>query len=868
MDYKDSFFFDEKKGLVLPTGMRQIKSSPNPISPAKGSTGVAQQTPTGVRMSHDEEFGVPIWPNYASGYDDVLNRGIASGSMANGGMTPVINTMIPTLVSKLQMMAATWVIALRGKKSPLTKALDIINSADDGDGSHTFVRAVIGTMLTDNRGVFVSYAPIGRIEYDTWESYGFQTEPLNEKTPQYRVLTIGTESVRENRGLWTIDGLNCVPTGVPEFPYWLRKKSVAAKNEYWILVPREYGTQIVQHVGSKSETYAGMGTSNVWMCSKYAAQGMVMERTDWEAMSTRPPEGVALLTGADTPSQLQDSVKAFKAESKENGNLLYEGTMFASTVSENARLTLIQWSTYPQGYDPEKWDNEAAQAISGAFHVSPVHVRAAMVGSGQAIETLMTALEGETSLAYSRNILESLLNLGTPPRVYIKLIPKSDSQLHRQSETFAVFALALTRVQKQFGANNPDAQGKPQEVLTIAEVRALIEQEIGIKIPDTSPDTEQADTRDSAEDLAATYVSRRNLSPINGRMEYAAAGRLLANDEGRLFLSTGEGSSLFLWCIPLVGIGRFLLPVNSLYTIPDPPPPPPKQIASYSPREERLLMEQRQLAAAFIPDGDALPAPTEEDATVEDWDAAADEALALWDTHMAGTAYANLFEWEWDPETRAWIDPDSGNPLTALEMAEIRQMLIDQVSLAEREDEGSLINLLIALTIALGWWEEQMRLRILSIHLALYLFGNGNVELSDADKARIEAEQFKQITFLNGFARAMDSGDLTEASARNRATQYYDSAAGSHERGRVSAWDQEMVLPCYPGDCSTPCCARCGCYWSLELVGTLIEATWFRTKIESCEGCLSREACDPITFDPETGEYTNVDCYVDEADNE
>ena len=863
MQQVDGFFVDQSTGLSLPIGMRQVKLSPNPISPAQTANGYARQTPSGVEMSHDEEYGTPVWPSYASGYDDVLNRGIAAGAMANGGMTPVINTMIPTLVSKLQMMAATWIISLRGKKSPLTKALDIINRADDGDGSHAFVRSVIGTMLTDNRGVFISYAPIGRINLEQWPEYGFITEPIDGKEDsKYQILTITTAASRENRGLWTIDGLDCVPTGVPEYPYWLRKKNKA--KEYWVLVPREFGTQIVQRVGSKWEKYAGMGTSNVWMCSQYAAKGLMFERGDWEAMSSRPPDGMVILTGGDSPTQLHDAIKSFRGEQEEKGNLVYKETMFATTVNENARVHVVSWTSPPPGYNPKEWDDQSAQAISGAFHVSPVHVRAALVGSGPAIETLMNALEGETSLAYARNILESILNLGTPPRVYVKLIPKSDSQLHRQAETWAVFALGLTRVQKQFG-NEQD------QVFSIAEVRALFEQEIGIKIPDTSDGTEHADTRDSSEDLAASMrVSLDGLKRLtaDARSEYAAAGLLLISDDGRPFISLGQGSSMFLWCLPLVGTGKFLLPVSSLHYFPNPPAPKPTQALAYPDQPERLIA-QRHIVTAFNPDGEPLPEPTEEDARVEDWDAAADEALALWQEVMADTAYANLFdEWEWDPETRSWIDPDSGNPLTPEQLAEIRQLLIDQGSTAEQEDTDSLINQLIALTIGLAAWEALMRQRILSLHIALYLFGNGNTELSDADKSRIEAEQFKQIAFLNGFARAMSAGDVGEAGVRNRAGMYYDAAAGSHERGRASAWNQEMVLPCYPGDCSSECCSRCGCYWSFALVGTVIEATWHRTKVESCPTCLSREGCDPITFNPETGEYTNTGCYANEDQDE
>ena len=186
MDKMDGYyFFDKGKGLVIPSRLAQITSSPNPISPAKGNGGTAVQTAQGTRLDHDPQFGTPRYPNYGSGYDDILNRAIAMGSMANGGMTPVIDPLVTTIVSKLQMMAATWTISLRGRRSPLMKALDLINSADDGDGSQSFVRSVMGAMLVDNRGVFISYAPIGRIDYDTWGEYGLQTEELPDKGGAY-----------------------------------------------------------------------------------------------------------------------------------------------------------------------------------------------------------------------------------------------------------------------------------------------------------------------------------------------------------------------------------------------------------------------------------------------------------------------------------------------------------------------------------------------------------------------------------------------------------------------------------------------------------------------------------------------------------
>jgi len=865
MDKMDGYyFFDKGKGLVIPSRLAQITSSPNPISPAKGNGGTAVQTAQGTRLDHDPQFGTPRYPNYGSGYDDILNRAIAMGSMANGGMTPVIDPLVTTIVSKLQMMAATWTISLRGRRSPLMKALDLINSADDGDGSQSFVRSVMGAMLVDNRGVFISYAPIGRIDYDTWGEYGLQTEELPDKGGTYRVLTMTTGSKRENRGVWTVDGLECVPTGVPEYPYWIRKKSRADKKTYWILVPREYGTQIIQQIGGKTVTYAGMGTSNVWVCAKYIAKGIVLERMDWESLTSRPPEGIVLLTAADSPTQLHDDYRRFKTEKRDEGNLLFDGVMFASTTNENARLQVIGWSSPPPGYDPEKWDKEKAQAVAGAFHVSPVHVRAAMIGSGQAIDKLMASLEGETSLAYARSVLETILNMATPPRVYVRLVPKTDSQLHRQAETLAVFALGLGRMQKQFGTQNPDEAGNAQEVLTIAEVRALIEQEIGIKIPDTSEGVEQADSRETSDEIEATFINPQHLSPVTAafRSSMTAEGNIVCDGAGRLFVSTGQGTSMFLWCKPLVGVGRYLLPIGDIRGI-----PPTELIAAMMIAEK--ASPSLPLRSGFVPDGEPLPEPTEDDAVVDDWAAAAESALEVWRELAEGTGYeALLEEWEWDPETRAWIDPDTGQPLTAAEMAAIRQALIDQGSSTEQTDDGSLVNQLIVAAIALSVWEELMRQRVLYIHLALYMFGNGDTELTDADHDRIQTEQLRQITFLNGFSRGLSTGEIGEDEARNRAGLYYDAAAGSHERGRLSAWNQDMTLPCQPGDCTSECCSRCGCYWDISTDGDLVTASWHRTRTESCSTCISREGCEAITFNPESGEYTNRECYGGNAEED
>lgn len=849
------FFYDPKTDLLIPSGLKQITTSQNPISPAKGNGGTARQTAAGVEVQHDEEYAILKYPNFGSGYDDVLNRAIAAGSMANGGMTPVLNTMIMTIVSKLQMMAATWIISLRGKKSPLTKALNIINAADDGDGPHNFVRSVVGTMLTDNKGVFIAYAPIGRIDYDAWGEYGLTTEPLDEKGT-HRVLSLTSGSARENRGVWTIDGLyNCLPTGLPEYPYWLKKKSRQDGKDYWILVPREFGTQIVQQVGSKQDVYAGLGSSNTWACAPYIAKGVVLDRMDWEAVSSYPMAGIVYGSGLDSPDQLHDQYKAFKARNEEEGNLLFKDVLFAGTVNENSKITVIPWSSPPPGYDPEKWDNLVAQAISGAFHVSPVHVRAALVGSGPAIETLMAALEGETSLAYSRNILQTVFDLATPPRVYIKLIPKSDSQLHKQAETFAVWMLGLSRA-----ASKTSTDPNEGPVFSRDEIRAFMEQEIGIRIPDTSEGTETSDTRD-ADDIQATYIPTERLVAITqaNKHQYAAAAMLVADSEGRTFISTGKGSSNFLWCIPLVGLSQRLLPVDSLFGLPHKGDKTIYQIAG-----ERLLL-QRDLPVineTMKPSGSPLPEPTEEDVTIEDWDAALASAAALWQEMMGDSRYAQLFDWQWDSTQRAWIDPDTGESLTPLQMAEIRNECLLAAATTERVDDSSLINQLIAAAIALGVWESLFRERMIWLHVLMYTFGNGNQELTDADKVRIQAELLKQYQFLNAFAHAMSAGTESEASARNRATLYYDSASGSHERGRASAYHQDMVMPCYPGDCSTPCCSGCGCYWDFMFVGTVIEASWNRTLAESCVGCVSREQCANITFDPETGEYENVDCYV------
>lgn len=522
-----------------------------------GSDGVVRQVKTGTHLKFDEESGVAWWPAYASGFDDLLMRALTRGHMANAGRTPVVISMLSTLVAKRQAMAGTWLVTATGKKSPVKAALDLISRADDSDvGPTIFAQNVIGAVDVDNRGAIISQVPIGIIPIDEWEDYGMMIEPIkNPKAARGRkqtafVLRMTTEGFRENRGLWSVDGLTCLPTGNKDYPIWIRKYSPQRKTTVWVLIHRDFAFQLLQRNGGRSSQFPGFGQSGTWRFSPYAVKHMILDRMDYEHLFAQPMRGIVWASGLDNPMQLSDTIKSWQKEKSDADLKFYPGVIFGGSVNKDAQIQLLPWTQPPPGYSPSTWQDEMISNLASSFHMNETHLRLKL-GEGALTQSgVAESLEAETSISWMRSILETIYSRVSPPRVTITVVWQSDRTVRYQIESFRELSLGISRLQKQF----PGADAQDDPVFTRPEIRAMITQTIGIDIPEevNDEDTDSRTSGDKSASIGERFNRRRQFKPllslnVPNDMKYAV-GNTVSFRDGRIATITGwSGNNDWVW---------------------------------------------------------------------------------------------------------------------------------------------------------------------------------------------------------------------------------------------------------------------------------------------------------------------------------
>jgi hypothetical protein len=659
----------DDRGLYIPSKIYDLgKYVPhafdNPArSNVRGSGIVRHTSGLGTVLQHDTETGVAMWPSYASGLDDLLARSLVRGYMANSGQTPVVISLLATIVTKIQSMCSTWASTVRGKKSPVAKTLDLMSRAQDSQfGSAEFVKLYMGALLTENRGAIGAQVPIETIDVDSWEQYGMELEPVlgqpAGKEDKF-ILRMTTEAFRENQGLWMVDGLSCYPTGSSEYPYWIGKYSKQLKKTVFVLIHRDFGFQIRAESGGKINDYPGFGQSPTWRFSPYCVKFMAIDRQDWEHLINQPARGVIWVSGLDYATQFQDSVEAYQESRDEQKMYFYPGVLFGGSRGENSKITLIPWSEPPAGYTAEGWRTEWVDALAAAFHLNVTHLEVRM-GEGAMTQTdVASSIEAETAVAAMKQQIEMIWNYMAPPRVLVDVIWQTDRLKRYQTETFRELSLGISRVQGDTKVP-PVADGgpvtvQPEQTFTREEIRGLFEAYIGIEIPLLEEDDTIEKDKKSPEDVEDFYVpafgneSLASLSQRFSARDIYQSGNIVsfANSPGkRAFILSWSGNNDWAWIRTTDGYDmlvdgsrlKLLFAVGNRAKLKDGTPCTLLYIDSqvahvrYDWQEEGAAASQIPAAelriAEFVPEGEPLEPVTEVSLNPTD---AEDDAKDTWD---------------------------------------------------------------------------------------------------------------------------------------------------------------------------------------------------------------------------------------------
>lgn len=521
---------DTRTGLLIPRSMNSgVYVTYHTHLTAQGGFPLG-----GIPIQRDEKTGIWKIPGYGTGFDDFFMRLIVRGNVTNVGISPVVDAGLSSLVAKMQSMASTWEVLLTGKATPVNRASEIISMANDSQvGVGDFISKFIGSLLVDNRGAFVSYVPLRTIEYEQWEGYGMRAVPLDSSAPEdqqeYYFLDMETADFRSAQGLWTLDGLQCYPTGNSEWPFWYRIKR-AEKRDAWVLIHRDFGTQILAHIGGEETYWAGFGQSPTWRYLNILSQEIIRVENDVEAMLNKPPDGIVYASGLDTPSALGDAMKGHIESREQGGILYYPGTVFFGSVSEAAKVGLLQFTNPPAGYNFDTWKTWREDMLSLCFGVSAPWV-VTRIGTGSLTQSGIThEISAQSGIAHLRNSIQAVLSSAVPPRVGVRVHFKSDRQTRFQVETLDILSSAIGRLQ--------DAGGGA--TLTVPEIRTIVEQH-GLDIPSATQETETGTVGDTR-----VIVDDESPEEPAGQQESvpASAGRLTVGDIMRIGGSIPMGTKV------------------------------------------------------------------------------------------------------------------------------------------------------------------------------------------------------------------------------------------------------------------------------------------------------------------------------------
>lgn len=441
-------------------------------------------------VGRDSESGLIRVPPYAGREDDIFMRVITRGVIGNIGIAPVIDTQLSSLVSRRQAMAQTWEAIIDSPfERPAWELHEVMSQANDGEGAAAFSADVVGGLDVDNAGVFIAELPIGTVPYQDWESVGMDLRPLNKKDKAFYLQL--NEKAGSSKGLWSVDGLRCSPTGNNQWPYWVYPldKKTGKPGDIKVLIPNSVGFQVIQRVGPKWDAFAGFGQSGTWRYIGLMVHDQLIREGDIEAFLAQPPRGFVVARPVDQYGQLKNAINQSQAERDEEGILYYPGTTFLEFMNSAGDVLIRPWSEPPANFTPQSWRVYREDVLSAAFHVS-VSFLVTRIGTGAFSQSDVTAeIQAETGLAWIRHVLQSVFSgVAATRRTKVYIIVPSDRAKKIQMEVAEKFANTLDTLQAA-GAG-----------LMSDQIQAMFQSYVGIEIPETAMVAEESDETDETDE--------------------------------------------------------------------------------------------------------------------------------------------------------------------------------------------------------------------------------------------------------------------------------------------------------------------------------------------------------------------------------
>lgn len=425
----------EPQFLLLPDGTEHIISKPQNdtavfFTDHPMNVGVERQ----YHVRKNERLGYIVMPFLGSRFDDWFLSGVAKGTIEGAGLTPIVDGEASNLIRRLQMMVYDWTITYKSRFfSPFSNTANFFAQAEDGEGIKKVMSYMTGSILSMNSGYFYSILPL-QLPLDEWEDFNAELIPLTDElgfeTNEF-LLEVDNQSIKSNMGMWSLDNLQCDPTGNRDFPFRIRKRM--DKEDIWVLVPKNLGGQILGELGSKQYGLAGF-----WPCPLYTYFGemgvmnAMLTEYNFEGFFNSPPQGIAGIAGADHPNQLANIIETHMKQREANDSLYYPGIVWISMKNEKGQVFFVPFKKPSEGFDQQEFVKLKQRRLALAFGVTLAMITLE-IGVGAVHQAAIADVISEvTGVAYIKNKLQHLLNHKLAPRSVVVMVNIPSSGKTRQ----------------------------------------------------------------------------------------------------------------------------------------------------------------------------------------------------------------------------------------------------------------------------------------------------------------------------------------------------------------------------------------------------------------------------------------------------
>ena len=346
---KEGYIKDEHTGLILPQNAftqgatNKRRKVPDKIKKYLESHGYYDHSlmrgfyHDGYMLQRDDSTLIPYIPSKDTDTSELLLSALASGEVANVGISPVLFPDLLSIIKRQQAQAANSSIDITGRKTPVKAARDAIARFNDSPLGYTAaISEIVYNLRVFNRGCPIAIVPLN-YDLSVWSENGMTFIPMPKEGQAESDVDIGYLEIDLDRvGTpvpFILDPLRIRLSGLDTWPYWY--KIVDGKNYKWVLLHQSHVIPVTQGNSGHADL---LGTSSVWITLGFMSEYTLIVEERVEKRIGQITNGILGISGiTQTGEEISDELDA-QAELRKNEGKFY-GSDFTVLTSPNENVT-------------------------------------------------------------------------------------------------------------------------------------------------------------------------------------------------------------------------------------------------------------------------------------------------------------------------------------------------------------------------------------------------------------------------------------------------------------------------------------------------------------------------------------------------